>query len=75
MTLFDPGHYFPPMTPCRVVREAALEKYPELRGVLKQLGGILSVAEMRRLNYAVDGEKRQPKDVVREFLALKGFAS
>jgi glycine betaine/choline ABC-type transport system substrate-binding protein len=40
---------------------------------LKQLGSILSVDEMRKLNYAVDGEKRQPKDVVREFLAQKGF--
>jgi hypothetical protein len=28
---------------------------------------------MRRLNYSVDGEKRQAKDVVREFLLQKGF--
>jgi glycine betaine/choline ABC-type transport system substrate-binding protein len=41
--------------------------------VLKQLGGILTVDEMRKLNYAVDGEKRQAKDVVREFLAKKGL--
>jgi osmoprotectant transport system permease protein len=72
--LEDDRHYFPPYDAVPVVRQTVLEKYPELRGVLKQLGGILSVEEMRKLNYAVDGEKRQPKDVVREFLAQKGFA-
>jgi hypothetical protein len=30
---------------------------------------------MRQLNYRVDGEKRQAKDVVREFLIQKGFMS
>ena len=30
---------------------------------------------MRQLNYKVDGEKRQAKDVVREFLLQKGFIS
>jgi glycine betaine/choline ABC-type transport system substrate-binding protein len=54
-----------------VVRQAALEKYPALREVLKQLGGILSVDQMRKLNYAVDAEKRQAKDVAREFLRQK----
>ena len=53
--------------------QKALEKHPEIRGVLKQLGGILTVDEMRKLNYAVDGEKRQAKDVVREYLARKGL--
>jgi glycine betaine/choline ABC-type transport system substrate-binding protein len=57
-----------------VVRQATLEKYPALRDVLKQLGGILTVDEMRKLNYVVDGEKRQAKDVAREFLARKGMA-
>ncbi|HEY7218818.1 MAG TPA: glycine betaine ABC transporter substrate-binding protein [Candidatus Binatia bacterium] len=71
--LEDDRHYFPPYDAVPVVRQAALEKHPELRGVLRQLGGILTVDEMRRLNYAVDGEKRQPKDVAREFLARKGI--
>jgi glycine betaine/choline ABC-type transport system substrate-binding protein len=71
--LEDDRHYFPPYDAVPVARRAVLEKYPALRGVLKQLGSILSVDEMRKLNYAVDGEKRQPKDVVREFLAQKGF--
>ncbi len=71
--LEDDRHYFPPYDAVPVVRQAALEKYPALREVLKQLGGILSVDEMRQLNFAVDGEKRQAKDVAREFLARKGM--
>jgi osmoprotectant transport system permease protein len=73
--LDDDRSYFPPYDAVPVVRRATLEKYPELRAILKQLGGILTVDEMRRLNYAVDGEKRQPKDVAREFLATKQLLS
>ena len=73
--LDDDRHYFPPYDAVPVVREGALNKHPQLREVLKQLDGILSVEEMRRLNYAVDGEKRQAKDVAREFLRQKGISS
>jgi osmoprotectant transport system permease protein len=72
--LEDDRRYFPPYDAVPVVRQTALDKYPALREVLKQLGGILSVEEMRKLNYAVDGEKRQAKDVAREFLRSKGLA-
>ena len=54
-----------PLAACRAVICAAL----------KQLGGILTVDEMRKLNYAVDGEKRQAKDVAREFLRQKGLGN
>ena len=69
--LEDDLHYFPPYDAVPVVRYKALENHPELRGVLEKLGGILNVEEMRELNFAVDGEHRQPKDVVREFLIHK----
>jgi osmoprotectant transport system permease protein len=71
--LDDDRHYFPPYDAVPVVRQATLEKYPALRGVLKRLGGVFTVDEMRKLNYAVDGEKRQAKDVAREFLRSKGL--
>jgi osmoprotectant transport system permease protein len=69
--LEDDRHYFPPYDAVPVARQAILQKYPELRALLKQLGGTLTVDEMRKLNYAVDGEKRQPRDVAREFLQRK----
>ena len=71
--LEDDRHYFPPYDAVPVVRQTTLQKHPEIREALKQLGGILSVDEMRKLNYAADGEKRQPKDLVGEFLKQKGF--
>ena len=75
MQLVDDRKYFPPYDAVPVARRATLAKYPELREILKQLGGILTVDEMRKLNYAVDGEKRQPRDVTREFLSQKGLLS
>ena len=73
--LEDDRNYFPPYDAVPVVRRPILDKHPALRAVLKQLGGILSVDEMRKLNYAVDGEKRRAKDVAREFLIGKGLLS
>jgi osmoprotectant transport system permease protein len=70
--LEDDRGYFPPYDAVPVVRQVAFQQHPELRDVLRQLGGILSVQEMRKLNYAVDGQQRQANDVVREFLAKKG---
>jgi osmoprotectant transport system permease protein len=71
--LEDDKRYFPPYDAVPVVRQAVLESNPRLREILKQLGGILTVDEMRKLNFAVDGEKRQAKEVVREFLMKKGI--
>jgi osmoprotectant transport system permease protein len=71
--LEDDKRYFPPYDAVPVARQAVLESNPRLREILKQVGGILTVDEMRKLNFAVDGEKRQPKEVVREFLTQKGI--
>jgi osmoprotectant transport system substrate-binding protein len=73
--LADDRRFFPPYDAVPVVRQATLDKHPEVGEVLRKLGGILTVEEMRKLNYAVDGEKRQAKDVVREFLLKKGLLS
>jgi osmoprotectant transport system substrate-binding protein len=74
LQLEDDRRYFPPYDAVPVVRQSTLDKHPALRGILAGLGGILTVDEMRKLNYSVDGEKRTVKDVVREFLAQKGFS-
>lgn len=73
VALEDDRHYFPPYEAVPVVRRGTLERHPELRGVLRALGGRISEAEMRRLNYAVDGEHRDVPVVVREFLRAKGL--
>ncbi len=71
--LEDDKHYFPPYEAVPVVRREAFAQHPELRQVLRALGGRISAAEMRRLNYAVDGEHRDVPQVVREFLRAKGW--
>ena len=71
--LEDNLHYFPPYDAVPLIRNATLEKYPELRNVLASLGGKISEQDMRRLNFLVDGEQRDLKTVVREFLDAKGF--
>jgi osmoprotectant transport system permease protein len=72
--LEDDRRYFPPYDAVPVVRRAALEKYPEIGAALKALGGAISVDEMRRMNFAVDGERRAAKDVAEEFLRQKNLA-
>ena len=71
--LDDDKHYFPPYEAVPVVREQTLAEYPEVHSALDELGGKISDAEMRQLNYAVDGQKRDVKEVVREFLRSKGL--
>jgi osmoprotectant transport system permease protein len=66
--LEDDRHYFPPYDAVPVIRAATLLKYPQVGQVLRRLAGRLDAAAMRRMNYAVDGNHRDPADVVREFL-------
>ena len=68
VVLEDDKHYFPPYDAVPLVREAILAKHPDVREALRALGGKISEEKMRRLNYAVDGEHRDVKQVVREFL-------
>ncbi|MGA2984856.1 MAG: glycine betaine ABC transporter substrate-binding protein [Terriglobia bacterium] len=69
--LEDDKHYFPPYQAVPMVRSETLKRHPEVREAINQLGGKISDEEMRRLNYAVDGEHRDVVEVVREFLRAK----
>jgi osmoprotectant transport system substrate-binding protein len=67
VVLEDDRHYFPPYQAVTILRGGALREHPELRGALDVLGGKISDAEMRQMNYSVDAEQRDPADVAREF--------
>lgn len=71
--LKDDLHYFPPYEATPIVRQETLKQHPELRQAIAQLGGLINESEMRRLNYQVEGELRDIKEVVREFLKSKGL--
>ena len=66
--LEDDKHYFPPYDAAPIIRDAVVKRHPEVRDALRQLSGKISAEEMRRMNYAVDGDHRDVKDVVRDFL-------
>jgi osmoprotectant transport system substrate-binding protein len=71
--LEDDKHYFPPYDAVPVARPETLARYPEARAALLDLSGKINDAEMRKMNYAVDGEHRDAADVARDFLRAKGL--
>lgn len=71
--LEDDRRYFPPYEAVYLVRRDSLTRVGPLRGVLTRLANAISTEEMRRLNYEVDANKRNPAEVVREWLKGKGF--
>src|SRR5579863_7433260 len=71
--LEDDRHYFPPYEAVPIVRQEALARHPEVGPALDALAGKISDDDMRELNYAVDGEHRDVKEVVREFRRGKGL--
>jgi len=71
--LGDDRRYFPPYQAVPIVRGEVLREHPEVAAALDELAGKISDEDMRRMNYAVDGEHRDLKAVVREFLRSKGL--
>lgn len=66
--LEDDRQYFPPYEAAPVVRREVLNRFPRLRDALRKLGGKISEDDMRRMNYLVDGERRDVRSVAEEFL-------
>ncbi|HEY6943907.1 MAG TPA: glycine betaine ABC transporter substrate-binding protein [Candidatus Acidoferrum sp.] len=73
VALEDNLHYFPPYDAVPIVRESTLERFPQLRVALADLGGKLSSSDIRKLNYAVDAQHQDAVAVVRQFRAEKGL--
>jgi len=69
--LEDDRHYFPPYEAVPIIRQQMLALHPEVKQALDDLAGTISDDDMRQLNYAVDGQHRDVKEVVQEFLKKK----
>ena len=67
IVLEDDRRYFPPYEAAFIVR-AVVWKRPAVRDFFESLGGRIDAAAMRKLNAAVDRDKRRPEDVAKEFL-------
>jgi osmoprotectant transport system substrate-binding protein len=75
VVLEDDRHYFPPYDAVPIVRREALERHPEVATALQKLSGRITADDMRRMNYAVDGQKRDAAQVVKDFLVRKASLS
>ena len=71
--LEDDRHYFPPYQAVPLVRSETLQRWPQIAVALNALAGKVTAADMRAMNEAVDGEHRDPAQVVREFRQQKGL--
>ena len=71
--LADDKKFFPPYYGAFLVRMSTLEKQPQLEAVLDKLAGKITDAEMQKLNFEVDQEKKDPAAVVKTFLKAKGL--
>ena len=56
-----------------MINESVLIEYPELKGVLDTMSGLLDDDTMRSLNYLVDQEGKTPEYVAHNFLKSKGL--
>jgi osmoprotectant transport system substrate-binding protein len=71
--LQDDRHYFPPYQAVPLIREGALQRWPQIETALDALAGKVSADDMRAINEAVDGQHRDPVEVVRAFRSSRGL--
>jgi|SRR5688572_11922690 len=71
--LKDDKSLWPPYYLAPVVRKDALDANPKIAEVLNRVSAMLDESSMAEMNYKVDGEKQEPKDVARAFLKTKGI--
>jgi glycine betaine/choline ABC-type transport system substrate-binding protein len=71
--LEDDKSFFPPYHAVPVIREETSKKYPQLMPILDKLANGISDDAMRDMNFQVDVQKKNPREVVTEFLKSKGW--
>lgn len=72
-TLIDDKEFFPPYYPVPIIKSEILNKFPEIEGVLEEVGSILTNDVMIELNYRVDELQESPESVARDFLISNGI--
>lgn len=73
IVLKDDKYFFPSYKGATLVRNETLKKHPELEEILKTLENAISDEEMIYLNFLVDKENKDPKEVAKKFLEDKGL--
>jgi osmoprotectant transport system substrate-binding protein len=73
VVLQDDKKLFPIYQIAPVVTQKALDASPGIRDALNKVQPLLTDTVMSTLNYEVDGKKREPADVAKEFLTNQGL--
>lgn len=71
--LEDDKNFFPPYYAVPLLRAGLLDEYPQIEGVLDELGQVLTNDIMVGLNYQVDELQKQPRQVANDFLKEQGL--
>ena len=71
--LEDDKQFYPSYMCGNVVRSQVLEEHSELEQVFEKVTGIITDSDMAAMNYAVETEGREPRDVAEEFLESRGL--
>lgn len=71
--LKDDRGLWPPYYLAPVVRNDTLGANPKIADVLNRVSALLDETTMAAMNYKVDGDKEEPKDVARAFLKARGI--
>lgn len=75
VVLEDDKGFYPSYLCGTVVRMDVLEQYPELDSVFAKLDGVLSDGRIADMNYQVETEGKEPKDVAHAFLRDAGLVA
>ncbi len=75
VVLEDDKHYFPPYDAVPVVRPQLFQECTQAMAAFDRLAGRITADDMRKMNYAVDGQKKDAAEVARDFLTSHGLPS
>src|SRR5271157_804908 len=73
VVLEDDRHYFPPYDAVPIVRPDLFRRFPAAQEAFDRLAGRITAEDMRRMNYAVDGEHKDAKQIAVKFLQQQGI--
>jgi len=71
--LEDDKAMYPSYQAGMVVREDVIKEYPQIHEALQKFDRLISESDIQRMNYEVETEKKEPKNVAKEFLLEKGL--
>lgn len=72
-TVVDDKAFWPPFHVAPVIKQSIAANYPGVVQVLNSVTALVTDASQSELNWQVDGQKQEPRDVARDFLRKHGL--